>query len=159
LLRMSRHKCCKPACVSTVPISIPKLVVLGGILIVGSMLAVCVDPLEPVVSADVGADDFEEEPEDPAQLEEDVVDADLSTEMDEVMVGRTALAFGAGSAGAVGLASEASLAAAVGGATSGVADGGPLKPPRGFAAKACGLPGAFWPGPVCPFTTAAPELF
>jgi hypothetical protein len=159
---MSRHKRRKPACFSTVPISIPKRVVPGGMLIVGSRFAVCVGSPEPAAPADAGVGDFQEEPEDPAEVAEDVVDgvlADLcglictgdgpstglSPEMDEVAGGRTALAFGAGSAVAVGLASEPSLAAAVARAKSGATDGSPRGPPElpsGFAAKSCGPAGA-----------------
>ncbi len=111
-------------------------------LIVGSRFAVCVGSPEPAAPADAGVGDFEEEPEDPAEVAEDVVDGVLadscglicagdgpsagsSPEMDEVAGGRTALAFGAGSAVAVGLASEPSLAAAVGRAKSGATDGSP----------------------------------
>ena len=90
---MSRHKRCKEACFSTVPISIPKCVVLGGMLFVGSRLAVCVGP---AATADAGAGEFEEKPEDPVELADDVVDAGLSPETDEVAAGRTALAFDAG---------------------------------------------------------------
>src|SRR5512141_2365168 len=89
LVRMSRHKRCKPACFSTVPISIPKRVVPGGILIVGSRFAVCVGPPESAAPAEVGVDDFEVEPEGAAEGE-DIVDAGLSPEMDEVASGRTA---------------------------------------------------------------------
>lgn len=145
LVRMSRHKRCKPASFSTVPISIPKRVIPGGILIVGPGFAACVGPSEPAAPADAGLDDCEEEPEDAAEVAEDVVDNGLSPEMDEVASGRTAVAFGAGSAVAVGLASEPSLAGAVGRAKSGATERSPCGAPElpiGFAAKSCGPPGA-----------------
>src|ERR1700704_3550233 len=107
-------------------------------LIVGSRFAVCVGSPEPPAPADAGVGDFEEEPEDPAEVAEDVVDAGLSPEMDEVVGGRTALAFGAGSAVAVGFTSEPSLAGAVGPAKSGATDASPCGPaelPSGFEAK------------------------
>src|SRR6478609_69771 len=78
LLRMSRHKGRKPACFSTAPISIPKRVVPGGILIVGSRFAVCMGSPEPAALADAGAGDFEEELEDPDEVAEDGVDGVLA---------------------------------------------------------------------------------
>ena len=83
-------------------------------------------------------DDFEEEPEDPAEVAEDVVDNGLSLEMDEVASGKIALAFGAGSAVAVGFASEPSLAGVVGAAKFDATDTSPCRPPElpsGFEAK------------------------
>ena len=77
------------------------------------------DP-EPAAPAAASVGDFEEEPEDPVEVAEDVVDAGLSPEMDKITGDRTALAFGAGSAGAIGFA-RASLVG-VGRAKSGVTD-------------------------------------
>jgi hypothetical protein len=138
---MSRHKRCTPACFSTVPISIPKRVVPGGMLFVGSRFAVCVGPSE--LAAGVG--EFEEVPEDPAEVAEALVDNGLSPEMDEVAGGRIALAFGVGSEVAVGFASDTSLAPAVGPARFGATDAlpcGPLELPGDFEAILCGPAGA-----------------
>ena len=110
-------------------------------LFVGSRFAVCVGPSELAA----GLVDFGEVPEDPAKVAEDVVDAGLSPEMDEVAAGRIAFAVGAGSAVAVGFASEPSLAAAVGPAKFGTTDAspcGPLELPGDFEAILCGPAGA-----------------
>jgi len=139
-LRMSRHKGRKPTCFSTVPLSIPKRVVPGGILIVGSRFAICGGEPEPAAPAAASVGDFEEESKDPVEDAEDVVDAGLSPEPDKITGDRTALAFGAISAGAIGFASLVG----VGWAKSGVTDepcGSPALP-RGFETKSCGAVGA-----------------